>query len=278
MITIGTYEEFYHNHLNASFASGLTNAETLPKPGDNDFQQDIQNAYTAYNIERPDKPLTKDEVSYAVYITWADATWGDSASPLNPPDFDYFLMPEQFKTALTSLTDSNGNPVFTATEGTNAVNRYYMDITITIDVVGVLAQYTPPSSFPFPHTPATGTTYISNWIKMEDNHPTTSTGEDTPELNSEGLQPNMTITWTALSKQSGHTIQLKRFGTSNNQNFETLAPDAQQMSTGSPNIWVTKALSSLPSGASAQYMFYLTIDNGGTVFWFDPYIGDSDVT
>ena len=262
MATIATYEKFIEQHPNASLVDllGLNGNNPTNYDGWFDGLQDLLGAWVStHDGVQP----SVDEFALAVYEYWTD--------PQNVTNWADRLTSAQLTQALTGLKqpDSNGNasdnPAFpTSSDVTSAVNAHYLDIKIVVDAAAILERFNNYQNV---------REYVGNYIVMSDNHKESSSGEGTDELNSEGLQPNMTITWSAFSASGGHAIELTAFLPNSQVNFERLAPMPANLG-GSGIQWITKANPKLPPQIESTYHFNLTIDNGDATYWFDPFIGD----
>ncbi len=263
MVTIATIEKFIEQHPNAPFKDALGMVTSLPT-NENDWFKGIQDVYIAWLATG--HSVTLQELSLAVYDYWTD--------PNEVPSWADRVTSAQLTMVLTDLKQPNADktgpsntPAFSdPAKITSAVKSHYLDIKVTIDADAAISKYN--------ENRTSGYIVINHYTKLKDNHPATSRGENTDELASEGLQPNMTITWTAVSKLNDHSITLTRFehrpGLGNP--FTDLAPNPVHM-PGSPNIWVTKAHPTLPKNESSQYQFFLTISGCDGKFTFDPFIG-----
>lgn len=205
-----------------------------PTPDLADYAQAIYTVYT-----NPDKPLTAPIVARLSYHNMING--------------------------LTKLQNTAGTgPAYTAADIQPAVDNYYMEVTITVNTVGLIAES---------GTGAPGQSYDAGaYIVLTDNHPGQDTYEGSRcELNDEDLQPNMTIHWTAVAMDGTTAITLTEFRNINN--WTSLASTPQSLSA---NEYYSRALPTLPNNTNATYSFNFTVAGSNYTYVFDPFIGDED--
>jgi hypothetical protein len=265
MATIATVERFIQQNPDDSFEDILGIDKHLPTDYNNWFNmvQTIYIGWLAPEQGSATRTVSLTELTQAVYDYWTSPSnvthWADrvSAAQLTHLLTSLKQPNEDFTSPSTTVAFSDASAIAAA------VNSHYMDITVTIDAASVIEQYNRDNNY----------NHIGVFVTLTDNHSGTSTGEGTDELNSQGLQPNMTILWTAEPLNGSYSITFTRF-ISNPQTpptviFTDFAPEPVAI-TGFPNKQITKALATLPRRQSVQYMWRLTISGCAGSFSFDP--------
>lgn len=200
------------------------------------------------------------ETASAIYAVWTD--------PELVPAIDHRVTRDQLVHVLTGL-EREGRPAFDPDAVTRVVDAHYLEITITVDVAAILSEND--------NHGAGQPVWVPQHVTMRDNHPETSVGEGTVELNSEGLVPTMTVRWRAVAKGSGHTVDLTAFVPRDQAHFEEFAPMPERV-PGTRDQWLTRARGTLPAHEVATYHFTFTVDGGTTTYAFDPFIGTEKVS
>ncbi|WP_256078621.1 hypothetical protein [Massilia sp. YIM B04103] len=224
------------------------NAQNTIAPASTQWQACLQSVYNQY------LPAL-DQFAQAIYTAWT------TAAPV-PAIADRVTF-NQLSAGLLALKDGQGNQIFDADDVNTAVNAFYMEVSILVDAAGLSGAYL-----------QNGETYdATQYIFISDNHPSTSIDEHGPELDDEGLAPNMTVNWSASTLQ-GSPVQLVQFIASDPATWSLLMYDPIQLAPGSANQWVAYAKPKLQPNTTAVYHFQFTIPGSNNTYTFDPYIGD----
>ena len=179
---------------------------------------------------------------------------------------------DDMQAALAGVETGPRTFAYTSAEVGAAAKINYYAITISIDVDGLLAACPNGAGQNY------GWNKTNPFVTMTDNHAQQGANEDSNELHSEGLIPNMTVHWMATDASTGdHSIQLLNFQSDPGQLaiWEELASIPASI-PAHPNQKVCRALATLPENTSAQYSFYFSVDGGPATYLFDPFMGDAD--
>lgn len=218
--------------------------EGLGPPYDATWIQCLKNVYGSRTT-----PPTADEYADAIYSVWG--------SPTNFADWSDRVSYTDMNAGLT------GVDAYTSSQVTAAANINFLEISIAIDTVGLLANYE-----------STGQTDAGAYIKMSDNHPSEGTDEGGSELWSDSVIPNMTIHWTATSSSKlSDEIELTGFYTDKMNIFLEIA-EAPTPFPGQANQYVTRANATIPPDVKTNYRFDFKVNDCQESFWWDPHIGD----
>ncbi len=205
--------------------------------------------------ESVDLEKVKDEFKDATIKVWAKAIHTCWLATITL---------DELKSGLTQVETFTDDAVSTE------ANIYFLEVVVHVDTVSILGRKFPTSDKPI---------FVDQYIWLTSNHPRTTTGQDTNELDCEGLVPNESIEWTALSKNGTDTIQLKKFHASPcnpNADFSKII-STPVVEEDAPNKYMSYVKSDPEANFKKAYSFDFTINNGNQQFTFDPWLGDEPV-